>query len=286
MEGGIRLSKKGSKHPSPAFYAIVITISLVLLTVLVISLVNVFHTTEIYADEAREHDFVLQYKPEIPTGPSYSSNPSPSIPNGTSLSLEPTEAESSYSAAAEEDTNLSQLVAQYPDVVGWIYVPATNIDYPFVQASDNSYYLHRNLAGSYLYSGTPFLDHACASDFSDKNSVLYGHNMKNGTMFSTLGNYKRSDVFSENQYFYIILPDRTLTVEIFACSVINSYSPESSFVYNVFPGDSFIEDLRSSARCFRELDFADSDRYVTISTCDYEFSGARVVLTGRIMENN
>lgn len=280
------MSKKERKHPSPAFYAIVITISLVLLAVLVISLVNVFHTTEIYADEAREHDFVLQYKPEIPTGPSSISNPSPDGGNGPSLPLEPSESESSSPDAAEEDVHLASLVAQYPDVVGWIYVPSTNIDYPFVQASDNSYYLHRNLAGSYLYSGTPFLDHACASDFSDKNSVLYGHNMKNGTMFSTLGNYKRSDVFSENQYFYIILPDRALTVEIFACSVINSYNANSSFVYNVFPGDSFIEKLKTSARHFRELDFSESDRYVTISTCDYEFSGARVVLIGRIMENN
>lgn len=281
------MAKKNSKKPGPAFYATVITVGLALLIILTISIVKLFQASKIYSDEAREHDYVLQYKPDIPSGLPHQTDPSSGDGNTPTLPGDPTE--TSEPGTEETDVNegaqkLGELIAQYPDVIGWLYVPATNIDYPFVQSADNSYYIHRGIAGNYIYSGTPFLDYACASDFSDRNSVIYGHNMKNGSMFSTLGNYKDASVFSENKYFYIVLPDQTLTVEIFACSVINSYSEKSSFVYNVAPGESYLDDLRASARRFRELDFMDTDRYVTISTCDYEFGGARVVLIGRIIE--
>lgn len=280
------MPKKTTKRPGPAFLATVITAGLVLLVVLILSIVKVLQVSKIYEDEAREHEYVLQYRPDIPSGPSgvTDQHPESNNPGSSSDSVNTDIPGTEETEGNYGDSHLAELLAQYPDVVGWIYVPATNIDYPFVQAVDNSYYIHRNLAGNYLYSGTPFLDYACNSDFSDKNSVIYGHNMKNGSMFSTLGNYKNADVFSENRYFYIILPDRALTVEIFACSVISAYSSKTAFVYSVSPGENFIEDLRSSARRFRELDFTDDDRYVTISTCDYEFNGARVVLIGRIIE--
>ena len=273
------MPKEKNKRPSPAFFATVITLGLALLVVLGIAIVKLLQASKIYSDEAREHEYVMKYRPDIPSGVTQHTDPS-STDTGESVT----------EGADETDGDggvqrLVEMVDEYPDVVGWLYVPGTNIDYPFVQSADNSYYIHRGIAGNYVYSGTPFLDYACARDFSDKNSVIYGHNMKNGSMFSTLGNYKDAGVFSEHKYFYIVLPDQTLTVEIFACSVINSYSGKSSFVYQISPGESFIDDLRASARRFRELDFTDSDRYVTISTCDYEFGGARVVLIGRIIED-
>ena len=74
-----------------------------------------------------------------------------------------------------------------PQVVGWIFGPDTVISYPIVQGEDNTYYLHRLFTGESNGSGCIFLDAACAGDFSGDHSIIYGHHMKNGTMFASLG---------------------------------------------------------------------------------------------------
>ena len=75
------------------------------------------------------------------------------------------------------------------DVIGWLYCPDTSINYPVVQAADNEYYLHRLLDDSKNAAGTLFMDYRNSADLSDWNSVIYGHNMKNGSMFGSLPDY-------------------------------------------------------------------------------------------------
>ena len=83
------------------------------------------------------------------------------------------------------------------DFVCWINIKNTNIDYPVVQGDDNSYYLHRDIYGNYLYAGTTFLDYR--NNYNDsKNLIVYGHNMKNTTMFSELEKFKKEDFFNSN----------------------------------------------------------------------------------------
>lgn len=94
--------------------------------------------------------------------------------------------------SSEEELNLLRLRAQNVECIGWIRIEDTNIDYPVMYTPDNPQkYLRKNFYGVYSQSGVPFLDARCSLE--DSNLLIYGHNMKNGTMFSDLKNYLDSD---------------------------------------------------------------------------------------------
>lgn len=103
------------------------------------------------------------------------------------------------------------------DVYAYIYIPGTDIDYPILQhESDNSYYLNHNLDGTKGYPGCIYTEKENAKDFTDPNTILYGHNMKDGTMFHDLHLFEDSAFFDENKYIYIYTPESVLEYEIFA----------------------------------------------------------------------
>ena len=99
----------------------------------------------------------------------------------------------SAQAPARPAVDMELLSRQYPDAVGWLYCEGTPIDYPVMQAADNDYYLHRLPDGSWNTGGSLFLDWRCAEDLSDGLSVVYGHNMRDGSMFACLANYMEQD---------------------------------------------------------------------------------------------
>ena len=101
------------------------------------------------------------------------------------------------------------------DIYAWIYIPETNVDYPVLQSeTDDEYYLMHNLDGSYGYPGCIFTQLLNSKDFTDYNTVLYGHNMKNGTMFRTLHYYQNEEFFYNNPYIYIYTENGVLVYEI------------------------------------------------------------------------
>lgn len=110
------------------------------------------------------------------------------------------------------------------DIYAWIYIPDSKIDYPVLQHPiDNYYYLNYNLDGSYGYPGCIYTESYNKRDFSDPLTVIYGHNMKNGTMFAGLHKYEDTEYFEEHPYVYIYTPDKLYVYRIFAS---NEYSSE------------------------------------------------------------
>ena len=108
-----------------------------------------------------------------------------------------------------------------PDIVGWLHIPDTPIDYPIVQAKNNSKYLHRTFRGKDSYVGAIFLDALCAPDFSSFNSIIYGHNLKNGEMFGHLKKlydieYNSKADYRKHPKIWVITPEKELEYEIFA----------------------------------------------------------------------
>lgn len=93
------------------------------------------------------------------------------------------------------EINFDILKSKNKDIVAWIYSEGTQINYPIVQSKDNDYYLRRLLDGTYNQGGTIFMDYRNNKNFEDYNTIIYGHNMKNNTMFGTLINYKKSRIF-------------------------------------------------------------------------------------------
>ena len=173
------------------------------------------------------------------------------------------------------------LLEQNDDIVAWIYSPDTPINYPVVQTADNEYYLRRLVDGSTNPYGTIFLDYRNASDFYDWNSIIYGHNMKNESMFGTLLLYKEQSYFEEHPELYLISPDRSYKIILIA----GFETDAASNIYNSFNADNAQKTLLLEA-WLNASDFdskfvaSENSRFITLSTCSYESDDARYVLVG------
>jgi len=163
-------------------------------------------------------------------------------------------------------------------VVGWLTIPDTVIDYPFVLPADNSYYLKRDLYGNYAEARSLFMDYRCNEDFKDFNTIIYGHNMKNSSMFGDLRSFADEGFFDANRCGTIFLKDSTLSLEFFAYMVVRS---SDGIIYEVSEERSeFFKYVKENARNYREPDI--KSPIVTLSTCSYEFNDARIVLIAAI----
>ena len=179
------------------------------------------------------------------------------------------------------EVDFEALQAQCGDVIGWLYCEDTVINYPIVQSSDNSYYLHRMLDGSYSANGTVFMDYLCMPDFSGGNSILYGHNMRDGSMFHSLLEYGKQDYYDEHPVLYLLTPEQNYTVRLFA----GLTAPADGWPYVVeFASDAEkAEYLQTAvdASNFRALVTPSAeDRILTLSTCSYTYDNARYLVMG------
>lgn len=102
------------------------------------------------------------------------------------------------------------------DAVAWLYAPGGGINYVVAQAGDNDYYLHRLLNGAEAKAGTLFMDYQNHSDFSDWNTMIYGHHMKNGTMFASLVKYQDQEYYEKHPVMYLYTPGQRMKLEILA----------------------------------------------------------------------
>ena len=172
-----------------------------------------------------------------------------------------------------------------PDIVAWIYIEGTEINYPVVQGSDNQYYLKHLFNGKWNSSGCIFLDSRNTSDFSDRHSIIYGHHMKNGTMFSGLTEYKKQEFYDAHPIVLLLTPEKNIRIEIFAGYVasVSDKAWEIALGSDKEFGD-WLEAAEERSYFESEVTFAVTDRIVTLSTCSYEFDNARFVLVGRITE--
>ena len=170
------------------------------------------------------------------------------------------------------------------DVVGWIYVDALpDISYPIVKGKDNQTYLHQTYEKNYNFAGTIFVDYENSGDFSDCNTLVYGHNMKNGSMFGHLKKFREDDkLYKQDKYFWILTPERNYRYEI-----ITAYTTGvNSDTYTLFkgPGEEF-EKYLETIKGYSEIQTDDTDltikdRIVTLSTCTGNES-TRFVVQGK-----
>ena len=172
-----------------------------------------------------------------------------------------------------------------PDIVAWIYIEGTEINYPVVQGADNQYYLKHLFNGKWNSSGCIFLDSRNTPDFSDRHSIIYGHHMKNGTMFSGLTEYKKQEFYDAHPTVLLLTPEKNIRIEIFAGYVAGV--SDKAWEIALGSDEEFGDWLEAAEErsCFEsEIAPAVTNRVITLSTCSYEFDNARFVLVGRITE--
>ena len=176
------------------------------------------------------------------------------------------------------------LEAINPDVVGWLYCPETVISYPVVQGEDNTYYLDHLFDGTKNSAGCLFLDSGCTA-LEGKNSIIYGHNMKNGTLFASLKEYQSQAYYEAHPDLLLITPEGTLTIRLFSAYTA---AADSRAWQTVFSSE---EEYNTWLQHLLEQSCFDggavpttSDRIITLSTCSYAFQDARFVCHGLVQE--
>lgn len=180
--------------------------------------------------------------------------------------------------------DFDELMKINKDTVGWIrfYKEPSQINYPVVQGADNDLYLHKTFSANENTLGAIFVDAAASSDFTDKNTIIYGHRMKDGSMFRKLEEYKDEDFWKENPYFYIYTPDgREITYKIYS---VGQVLDTSDTYLTSFASDeeyqTFLDMTMKEADYDTGVKVTTDDTVVTLSTCTAASDEHRFVVRG------
>ena len=184
--------------------------------------------------------------------------------------------------------NLENIAKINSDVVGWIKIENTNIDYPVMQNGD--YYLHRNIYKNYSSHGTPYLAEYCNIQYSD-NLIIYGHHMNDNSMFAQLDNYKKHSFYENHKYikFYSYYNGKTIekTYEVAIAFKTVVYS-DKGFKYYNYTNFSDVQELNDFIENCRKLEFYNTgidinygDKLITLSTCEYSQKDGRIVVVAK-----
>lgn len=165
------------------------------------------------------------------------------------------------------------LIEEGPDVKAWLELPDTTINYPVAQTDDNSYYLKHLYDGTANKVGCLFIDYENAPDFSDNNTIIYGHNMRDGSMFSTLREFEAQSYFDEHSEMYLMTPEGNFLVELFSAFVANpgEAGSETSPWALEWKDDgaytTWLTAMQERSLVESEVSVTSSDHVLTLSTC-------------------
>jgi len=186
-------------------------------------------------------------------------------------SLENADAAASLESTASlyVDSGISEFIKAHTEAVGWIKFEDDLISYPIMQAEDNSKYTIKDADGNDSETGAIFLDYRSSADFSDSNTIIYGHNMRDRSMFGALKNYKEDLGFlDEHKYFQIITPEGSGRYMLFAFMDV----PKNSYIYDVC-GDNtsrmreFLDTIEYKTYIDTGIEPTVDDKIITLSTC-------------------
>ena len=178
-----------------------------------------------------------------------------------------------------------------PDIIGWLTLPDTAINYPVTQADDNEYYLHHLYDGTYNKTGCLFADYENQEDFSDRNTIIYGHNMRDGSMFATLNEYDEQSYFDGHPKMYLVTPGGGYIVEIFTAFVAKpSESGSDTFPWRLNWKDdgaytTWLSEMAGRSVIETDVTVTSSDKVLTLSTCT-PGGASRFIVMGKLMAVN
>ena len=174
--------------------------------------------------------------------------------------------------------DFAQLQNINPEVIGWIRVGSVIISYPVAQAKDNDYYLHRTFKKVDNFAGCIFENCNNSPFFTDQNTIIYGHNMKNGSMFGQLKKFKEQETFDKNPYFWMFTKDFIYQYRIFSSSIVSKIGDPYITRFSDEDFQKFIEKSISSSeiKC-GDVSVTTDDRIMTLSTCTGDDATRRIL---------
>lgn len=187
------------------------------------------------------------------------------------------------------EIDFESLTVANPDTIGWIkFDKPEEINYPLLHCDNNEKYLHAGFDGSYNRCGSIFMDSRNSSDFSDKNSIIYGHNMWDKTMFSKLALYENKKFFKENPNFYIYLPTgNKMICHVFAAAIVDENSDIYDMIFDESPDNSnFIDAIEDIQLYDTDTKISKNSKLVTLSTCRKDDREKRFILVSVLTNEN
>lgn len=254
----------------------------VIVTILVVALLigaayagyNLYRTAAEYREGEQVYAEVQQYVNLSPAQPSGNTPSNPVGDNGAELAPEVTEPPVIY-----PEVDFEGLMTVNEDVVGWIYIEGTQINYPILQGEDNRHYVSTMINGAYNGAGSIFMDYRNQPDFTDPHTVIYGHNMNNGSMFAAIVKYQDPEFFAAHPTGMIMTPEGNFQFEVVAGYVASLADPSWQLEFaNEADFDNWLQDTMERSIIGGTVVPTAQDQIITLSTCSYEFSDARFVL--------
>jgi len=187
----------------------------------------------------------------------------------------PTGGTSTTQALIDNPIDFAAKQAENPHIVAWIQIPGTVIDYPIMQSGNDvpeNFYLDHGPNRKANRNGSIYIQQINRADFTHPNTVLYGHNMANGSMFAAIRQYRKTSFFNKNQYIYIYTPGHILTYHVYSAFIYDNRHILNSFNF-MDPEEygAFLEQTLNPASMSRQVrkgvEVTTDDRIITLSTC-------------------
>ena len=178
--------------------------------------------------------------------------------------------------------DINKLENEYEGATGYIDIPNTNISYPIMQGEDNSYYLKHLPNGDRNKMGSIFLDYR-NNGFNDKNTIIYGHNFNNGTMFSDLLNYKSFEFYKNHSNYKIYTSDKVIEVAIFAVYIADATKDELPINFESTDFDDYLDMVLESNLINSEVSIDSDDSLITLCTCSNGSWKNRLIVIGKVL---
>ncbi len=180
--------------------------------------------------------------------------------------------------------DFTELKQKNEDIVGWLRIRALGISYPVVQGEDNDFYLHRTFEKEDNFAGCIFVNCDNSGNFTDQNTIIYGHNMKDGSMFGKLKKFREEGVFDKSKYFWMFTPDLIYEYRIFSATVVD----KTGITYQSFFTQEDFDTLMQHAFETSVIDGSDvdvnmNDRIMTLSTCTGD-DATRFIVMGKLVQ--
>jgi len=173
----------------------------------------------------------------------------------------------------------------YPEIVGWILLDDTPINYPVMQHKDNDFYLTHLPDGTKQRSGSIFLDYRNESDFSDKSILIYGHETRTGDMFGTLKHYRNQEFYDNNPVMDLFTPEKDYKIILFAGHLAHSVRDHPPLEFNSDEDFlAYIKQIKGKSVFSSDIEVTPEDRIISLVTCAYDFNNARLIVVGVLRE--